>query len=83
MSPEQAQGQKTDSTSDIYSLGTVFYEMLTGVVAYDAESSIVVVFKHITEPVPERSSELSKYQMLMNGLMAKKIEERYQDKRRN
>lgn len=77
MSPEQAQGKEIGSFSDIYSLGVVFYEMLTGKVPYDAESSIAVVFKHITEPVPELSKDLSKYQMLMNGLMAKNIEQRY------
>jgi len=77
MSPEQAQGQKTGSFSDIYSLGAVFYEMLTGKVPYNADSSIAVVFKHITESVPELSGDLSKYQMLLNGLMAKNPEERY------
>ena len=77
MSPEQAQGQKTGSFSDIYSLGAVFYEMLTGKVPYNADSSIAVVFKHITESVPELGGDLSKYQMLLNGLMAKNPEERY------
>ncbi len=77
MSPEQAQGHKVGSYSDIYSLGVVFYEMLTGKVPYDAESTIAVVFKHISEAVPELGGDLCKYQMLMNSLMAKDLEQRY------
>jgi DNA-binding response OmpR family regulator/tRNA A-37 threonylcarbamoyl transferase component Bud32 len=55
MSPEQAQGQKLDSRSDIYSLGVMFYEMLTGKVPFHADNLTAILMKHINEdPVPPR-----------------------------
>jgi serine/threonine-protein kinase len=52
MAPEQAQGIPGDGRSDLYSLGVVFYEMVTGRVPFEADSSMGVVVKHITEPPP-------------------------------
>src|SRR5688572_26847026 len=55
MSPEAARGQLVDSRADIYSLGVIFYDMLTGHVPFEAETPIEVLTKHITEqPVPPR-----------------------------
>ena len=79
MSPEQAQGQELGSFADIYSLGVVFYEALTGKVPYDADSSIAVVFKHITEPVPTLEGELAIYQPVLDRMMSKDKETRYQN----
>jgi hypothetical protein len=52
MSPEQARAQAIDGRSDIYSLGVVAYQCLTGSVPYDGEDSFSIGYKHITEPIP-------------------------------
>ena len=52
MSPEQARAQAIDGRSDIYSLGVVAYQALTGTVPYDGEDSFSIGYKHITEPIP-------------------------------
>ena len=53
MSPEQALGRPTDARSDVYSIGVMAYECLTGRVPYDGESPLVIAMKHVSEPPPE------------------------------
>jgi serine/threonine-protein kinase PpkA len=79
MSPEQARGQTVDGRSDLYSLGVVFYEMLTGRVPFDAEETFAVAYAHINEPVPELPHTLSSYQPLIDWLLAKNPEDRFVD----
>lgn len=52
MSPEQGQGERGNERSDIYSLGVMLYEMVTGIVPYDGDTPFAVIMKHISEPLP-------------------------------
>ena len=52
ISPEQAQGFEIDETSDLYSLGVVIYQMVTGKLPYTGETPVTVALKHVSDPVP-------------------------------
>lgn len=77
MSPEQIKGQTVDGRSDLYSLGILFYEMLTGELPYSSDDSFALAFKHVTEPIPNLPSKLVIFQPLLNRLLAKDPEDRF------
>jgi len=79
MSPEQATGENATIQSDLYSLGVVLYEMLTGCQPYQASNPIAIVLKHLYEPIPKLPNQHAHLQPVLNKLLAKKISDRYKN----
>lgn len=81
MSPEQAKGEPSDGRSDLYSLGVVLYEMLTGEKLFHADSSLAISVKHIHEQPPALPENFSGLQPLLDKLLEKEAEQRFQTAR--
>ena len=77
ISPEQAQGQRVDVRTDLYSLGVMFYEMLTGQRPYSGRSAVAIMSQHTSSPVPSLPEATSMQQPLLDRLMAKQQSARY------
>ena len=75
--PEQAQGLQVDGRSDLYSLGVVLYEMLTGRLPFEAGNTLAVAYAHVNHPVPELPVALGQWQPVLDRLLAKSPEDRY------
>jgi len=78
MSPEQGHGSKVDERSDIYSLGVIFFELLTGDKPFKGGTAMGIIYKHAQAPVPLLPPRLSRYQALINMMLAKLPEDRLQ-----
>ena len=83
LSPEQAQGRPVDARSDLYSIGVMLYELLTGRVPFDAESPVSIAVRHVSEP-PVRPRELNPgvppaLEAVTLRALAKAPEERFED----
>lgn len=81
LSPEQARGSKATVQSDIYAMGIIFYEMLTGHIPYDGDSAVTIALQHFQKPLPSVIAENpSVPQALENVIIkatAKKLTNRY------
>jgi eukaryotic-like serine/threonine-protein kinase len=77
ISPEQAQGQRVDARTDLYSLGVMFYEMLTGQRPYGGRSAVAIMSQHTGSPVPLLPETTAVQQPLLDRLMAKQQSARY------
>ncbi len=78
MSPEQARGEGIDKRTDVYSLGVVLYELLSGRVPFVADTSIAVIVKLITEPPPPIDGLDARLQAIITRVLAKDPNQRYQ-----
>lgn len=77
MSPEQGHGRDLDERSDLYSLGVIFYEMLTGRKPYVDTSAMNVLYMHANAPPPELPGQLGRHQAVLTRLLAKQPEQRF------
>ncbi|MEJ2273277.1 MAG: serine/threonine-protein kinase [Woeseiaceae bacterium] len=71
MSPEQGHGSNVDERSDIYSLGVIFYEMLTGEKPYRSDTAMGLIYQHANAPMPLLPARFGRYQALLNMMLAK------------
>ena len=78
MSPEQAQGELLDVRSDFYSLGIIFYEMLTGRKPFTGATAMEVLQQHVNSPLPPLPHSLSRYDGFLHKLVAKNRNERFE-----
>ena len=78
LSPEQALGGTADERSDLYSVGVMLYELLTGQRMYAAATLVGLFEMHKNAPIPKLPENLSRHQRFLERLVSKKPEERYQ-----
>ncbi len=80
-SPEQIEGRELDRRADVYALGCVLYEMLTGAPAYEKDSEVALMYAHLLEPPPSATQKRPELPPEVDGViakaMAKNVDDRY------
>lgn len=83
MAPEQGLGEQGDERSDLYSLGVILYQLVTGDLPYDAETPLAIILKHLNSPIPlpsEKNPALpAGIDQILLKAMAKEPQDRYQN----
>ncbi len=77
ISPEQAEGAPVDPRSDLYSLGVMLYEMLTGQRPFRGSTIIAIIESHRNDPIPVLPPELRRFQRMIDALLAKDPRDRF------
>jgi eukaryotic-like serine/threonine-protein kinase len=78
MSPEQGEGLTVDTRTDLYSAGVILYELLTRQRPFTAPNPAALIYKHVHEPAPRLPKELNRFQQVVDKLIAKNPDDRYQ-----
>ncbi len=78
MSPEQGEGRSVDERSDLYSMGIIFFELLTGQKPFQGRTVFDILAQHQHAPLPQLTGEAARHQPLLDRLLAKRPAERYQ-----
>ena len=78
MSPEQAEGVTVDHRADLYSLGVIFYELITGELPFKSDTAVSIAVKHITDNYPPLPQQLAPFDDIMKQALAKNPAERFQ-----
>jgi tRNA A-37 threonylcarbamoyl transferase component Bud32/FixJ family two-component response regulator len=78
ISPEQGHGDEVDARSDLYSLGIILYELLMQKRPYTATTPMGIIYLHRNAPLPTLSKELKRYEPLVQKLLAKEPQDRFQ-----
>jgi serine/threonine protein kinase len=76
MSPEQARGEPTDERTDLYALGVILYQMLTGEKLYVGDTTQAILDQHSRAPLPRLAAHLGAHQPLLDRLLAKDVSAR-------
>ncbi len=78
IAPELVENKPASERSDIYSLGIIYYEMLTGQKPFDSTGIAELIGQHLKAPIPRLPDKLAEYQPLVDGMMAKNPDQRFQ-----
>lgn len=79
MAPEQARGEVVDGRADLYALGVLIWEMLTGKLPFEAQDALSMAVMHAQDPIPKLPPHLAHWQHFMNRALAKQPAQRFED----